>query len=433
MSKVRNRIIICFFSVFICSISCAAGLGDYQSFSAKGKEISIQERYDSLSEVVPGYIMLHSESTSVIPAYIAEKYQNCIYRAMVNTEKMKPFSLDKWLIGKFGFEKARSSKEFIYALSDERYPCIISGICQPFISKSSDGYVLMLSFYRFSDNGFPITVVRVISSIGLMEKALQAMLNEYNSIIENKVFVGLKKYKVIVKPFVLESRTYIGQSSGEFDYILSSFIEQDGITIKSDDDVFSRLFAYLLYTTEMVKSVSTIDLGQFVNTEYGSYDYADYTIEGRIQLTDQINIFHITLKDAKTDKTIKDVKFFNPDFSMSGLWNSYHNIIYSLADSIFGKDGYGVVPDIKTPGQGLYINNIFLGWDRLEKCVLPKGKHFIYTGDYLKPDASIEVKGRSKSVDINGDIYRSFFLFLDDRNWIFRGKDGERVWKLLEK
>ena len=45
----------------------------------------------------------------------------------------------------------------------------------------------------------------------------------------------------------------------------------------------------------------------------------------------------------------------------------------------------------------------------------------------------MEIKGRAKAVDINGDIYRSFFLYLDDRNWIFRGKDGERVWKLLEK
>ena len=197
--------------------------------------------------------------------------------------------------------------------------------------------------------------------------------------------------------------------------------------------MFSRLFSYLLYTTEMVQAVSAIDLNQYVNTEYNTYEYADYVISGRVQLTDQINIFHISLHDAKTNKLIKEVKFFNPDFSMAGLWDSYHNIIYSLADSIFGEDQYGVGPDIKTPGQGLFINNIFLGWDRLEKCVLPKGKHFIYTGDYLKPDSSVSVKDKSKTTDINGNLYRSFFLFLDDRNWIFRGKDGERVWKLLEK
>lgn len=432
MYKIK-KIILLFFSLFICGISFAAGLEDVQAYINSEPEIPIQERYDALSELVPGFIMLQTNSTSVIPSYIAEEYQNKIYRAMVNTDKMKPVSLDKYLIQKYGIDKARNAKDFIYELADERYPCLIIGVCQPFILKSSDGYVLILSFYRFSDNGFPITVVRTIPNLSTMTEALNAMLVEYNSIVESKLFETAKKQKIIVKPFVLESRTYIGQSTGEFDYIPSSFIEQDGITIKPEDDMFSRLFSYLLYTTEMVQAVAAIDLNQYVNTKYNTYDFADYVISGRVQLTDQINIFHITLHDAKTDTVIKEVKFFNPDFSMAGLWDSYHNIIYSLANSIFGVDQYGVVPDIKTPGQGLFINNIFLGWDRLEKCVLPKGKHFIYTGDYLKPDASVSVKDKSKTTDINGNLYRSFFLFLDDRNWIFRGKDGERVWKLLEK
>ena len=429
----KNKICIFFFSLFISCISYAAGLEDFQAFLPSQESIPIQEKYDALSEVVPGYVMLHINSTSSIPLYISEEIQKELYKAMVNTEKMKPVSLDKWLIGKYGMEKAKNSKDFIYALADERYPCLISGTCQPFLFESSNGYVLMLSFYRFSDNGFPITIIRTIENLNMISEVINAMLSEYLAIVESKTFESGKKYKVIVKPFVLESRTYIGQSTGDFDYIPSSFIEQDGVTIKPEDDYFSRVFSYLLYTTEMVQTVSAIDLNQYVKTDYDSYAYADYVIEGRIQLTDQINIYHIALRDAKSNKLIKDVKFFNSEFSLAGVWDSYHNIIFSLADSLFGKDNYGVVPDIKTPGQGLFINNTFLGWDKLEKCVLPKGKHFIYTGDYLKPDANVSVKDKSKSVDINGNLYRSFFLFLDDRNWIFRGKDGERVWKLLGK
>ncbi len=432
MNKVITKIVF-IFSFLICSVSYAAGLEDDQLLMNKETEIPIQEKYDSLSELVPCFVMLQPNTTSSVPAYIAEEFQKVLYRAMVNTEKIKPVSLDKWLIGKFGLNKASNSKEFIYAISDERYPCIMAGVCQPFILKSSDGYVLILSFYKLSDNGFPIIVVRTVPSLSELPKIIAAMLNEYISISENKLFETGKKYKIIVKPFVLESRTYIGQSTGEFDYIPSTFIEQDGVTIKAEDDIFSRLFSYLLYTTEMVQAVPVNDLNQFVKVESNSYEYADYIVEGRVQLTDQINIFHISLKNAKTNKLIKEVKFFSPDFTMGGLWDSYHNIIFSLADDIFGKDSYGVVPDIKTPGQGLFINNIFLGWDRLEKCVLPKGKHFIFTGDYYHPDSSMEIKGKSKAVDINGNIYRSFFLYLDDRNWIFRGKDGERVWKLLEK
>ncbi|MGN0384112.1 MAG: hypothetical protein ACI4DS_07570 [Eubacterium sp.] len=431
MHKVRNNFII--LSLFICSISYAASLEHYQSLMKKGSIIPIQEKYDALSDLVPGYAMLPINTTSVIPAYIAEEVQNEIYRAMINTKKLKPVSLEKWLIGKYGLKKAKNSQDFIYTLADEHYPCLMSGVCQPFIFESSSGYVLILSFYRFIDKGFPITVLRNISNLSLLTEALNAMLAEYNAIIENKIFENGKKYKIIVKPFNLECRTYIGQSTGEFDYISCNFIEQDGVTIRSQDDMFSRLFAYMLYTTEMVRSVATVDLNQYVNEKYDSYEYADYVIEGRVQLTDQINIFHVCLRDAKNNKVIKEVKFFNSDFTISGIWDSYHNIIYSLADSIFGKDCYGVVPDISIPGQGLFINNIFIGWDKLEKCVLPKGKHFIYTGDYFKPDSAISVKNKRKSVDINGNLYRSFFLFLDDRNWIFRGKDGERVWKLLEK
>ena len=132
---------------------------------------------------------------------------------------------------------------------------------------------------------------------------------------ESKNFENGNKIKVIVKPFTLESRTYIGHSKGEFDYISASFIEQDGIIIKGEDDFFSRLFSYSLYTTEMVKSVSCLDLNQYVNSKYNSYGYADFVIEGRIQLTDQINIYHISLKEASCDKIIKEVKYFSSDFS----------------------------------------------------------------------------------------------------------------------
>lgn len=427
----KNKFIFVFLFIFVSWNSFTASIEDFKV----GTEsvVGIQEKYDSLSEVVPGFIMLPIEGTSAIPTFVKEEFKNILNREMVLTDVMKPVSLEKWLIGKFGLEKAKNSKDFVTAIFDERYPCTISGLCQPYIFQLSDKFVILLSFYRLADKGFPITVLRHVSSLDQMAKAIAAMLKEYNLIIESKNFENGNKIKVIVKPFTLESRTYIGHSKGEFDYISASFIEQDGIIIKGEDDFFSRLFSYSLYTTEMVKSVSCLDLNQYVNSKYNSYGYADFVIEGRIQLTDQINIYHISLKEASSNKIIKEVKYFSSDFSLSGVWEAYNNVIYSLADYLFGKEGYGVVPDIYTPGQGLFINNIFLGWDKLQKCVLPKGKHFIYTGDYLQPDAFVEIKAKDKAVDINGDLYRSFFLYLDERNWIFRGKDGERVWKLLEK
>ena len=167
MFRIKNKFIVFFSTLFILSSSFAAGSEDYQPFFAQKAEVPVQERYDALSEFVPGFVMLQAGTTSAIPGYLAEEYQNTIYRCMIDTEKMKPVSLEKWLMGKYTMAKAKNSKDFIFALADERYPCLISAACQPFILKSSDGYVIILSFYRFTDEGYPITVVRTISSLSI--------------------------------------------------------------------------------------------------------------------------------------------------------------------------------------------------------------------------------------------------------------------------
>lgn len=421
------------FSVIFYSTSFSAGLTDL--LKKKEEEfIPVQTKYDALSEVVPTYIVLQPSGTSMITQEVLDSLQNKLNRAMIDTEKMKPVTLDKWLISQYGIKKAQDSNKFINTLSSEKYPCLMKGACHLYIFKTSEGYGLILSISNFERGTNPITTFRKIEKISDSTNAFLGMLNEYQNIIENNIQTKTKKKKIVMKPFVLESRKYVGQSDGEFEYIQTPFIEQDGVSIRSSDDFFSRLLGYSLYTTQMVEPIIPLDLEQYA--EIGNDNLianADFYIEGRIQLTDQINIYHISLFDAKTKRMLKDVKFFSSDFSITGIWKANNNIVFSLADYIFGKDNYGISPDINVPGQGMFLNNIYIGCDNLEKCVLPKGKHIIYTGDYYKPDANVEIKNKNKSVDIDGELYRSFFLYLDERNWLFRGKDGERVWNLLEK
>lgn len=427
----KKLLLLIFFSIIMFSTSFSKGVED---FALKKEElIPIQTKYDSLTDVVPSYIMLHATGTSMISQEVLDAFQDKMYRSMINTEKIKPVLLDKWLITKYGLEKEKNIQKFVSVLANESYLCNVVGVCNPYLFETSDGYAIMLSFYNFEKKGFPITVFRKIESLAYCTEALNAMFQEFIAITTDNSNKLYNKKKIIVKPFVLESRKYLGQTSGEFDYIPSTFIEQDGVLIRSTDDIFSRLLGYSLNTTQMVDAVSALDIQQFVEPQFDTYDFADFYIEGRIQLTDQINIFHIVLYDAKTKKEIKNTKYFSSDFSLEGIWLGNNNIVYSLADSIFGKDSYGICPDIRVPGQGMFLNNMFVGWDNLEKFVLPKGKHFIYTGTYLIPDANMEVKNKDRAVDINGESYKSFFLYLDDRNWLFRGKDGERVWNLLEK
>ncbi len=397
------------------------------------KSEPIQKVYDSLAEDTPTYIMIQSSGTTAIVPELNRVIQDKVNRAMVNTKKMKPVLLDKWLLENYGTKKANNVLDFVKILSEENYPSKITGLCHPYVFKISEEYVIMLSFYRFEDNGYPFMTFRKIKTLSQCEGAVQAMLDEYLKVIENKSNTLYPKKKVIVKPFVLECRKYAGQSTGDFDYIPSPFIEQDSVIIQSEDDYFSHTFAYSLNTTQMLQAIAVNDIPQFTDTKFNSYSSADYYVEGRVQLTDQINIYHVALFNAKTNQKIKDVKYFTSDFSIVGNWIANMNLVYSLADYLFGKENYGICPDINVPGQGLYINNMFIGWDKLENFILPRGKHIIYTGTYFDEDSSAVIKDRNKVVDVNGSLYRSFFLYLDERNWLFRGKDGERVWNLMEK
>lgn len=416
----------------ICSTSLNAASKDDEFLPKSANEfVPVQKKYDELGENIPSYIMIHATGSGMMSQEILDAVQDKLNRSMVKTEKLKPVLLDKWLYSTYSENKASDIQSFINTLSQENYPVNMEGVCHPYIFKVSDGYVIILSFYRFSDNGIPVQTLRKIRSLSECSKAFDAMVSEYLTVTATKKKANYKK--VVVKPFTLENRKYNVQSSGDFDYIPSPFIEQDGVLIRSNDDYFSRLFSYSLCSTQMVKSISCLDLEQYVNENFSKVENSDYYIEGRVQLTDQINIFHIALKDSRTDKTIQTVKYFSSEFSVEGIIYACNSIICSLADSIFGKENYGICPLINVPGQGLFLNDNYIGWDRLENFVLPKGKHIIYTGDYFKKDPTYQVKNKNKNVDINGEIYRSFFVYLEERNWLFRGKDGERVWNLLEK
>lgn len=433
MKGIKNSIEKVLFSVLFCGLSFSA-TAKIPFTKSEEEIVPIQEKYDALKDKIPGYVMIRAGGTSEIPAQTLDDIQDKANRSMINSEKMKPVLLDKWLSEKYGETKEKNIYDFINALSVEKFKnCNVAGVCHPYVFKTSDGFVLIMSFYRYSDKGYPVITFRKVDSLELCSKAFSAMINEFLAICESKSDKIYGRKKVIVKPFVLESRKYLGQTGGDFDYIPATFIEQDGITIRSSDDMFSRMLGYSLYATQMVQVITAQDLETYVESDFNKYDFADYYIEGRIQLTDQINIYHITLFDARTKKELKSVKYFSSDFSALGINTANNNIVYSLADSLFGKDNYGVSPDINVPGQGLYLNNVYVGCDSLSKFILPKGKHIIYTGDYFNQDPNFEVKHKKRSKDINGNVYRSFFLYLDERNWIFRGKDGERVWNLLGK
>ena len=433
----KNRKKLCTAIIFIfafCSTSfCGTPKLDPSMLAETKKVEPIQKKYDSLAENTPVYIMIQSSGTTAIIPELNNLIQDKVNRAMINTEKMKPVLLDKWLLETYGTNKSTNLMEFVKVLSGENYPLDITGICHPYVFKISEEYVIMLSFYKLKTEGFPYMTFRKIKRLSDAEAAVEAMLNEYINVTENKSDTMYPKKKVIVKPFILECRKYAGQSTGEFDYIPSPFIEQDSVIIQSEDDFFSHTFAYSLNTTQMLDSLVVNDIPQFTDTKFTSYKAADYYVEGRVQLTDQVNIYHVSLFDAKTNQKIKDVKYFTSDFTIVGNWIANMNLVYGLADYLFGKDNYGICPDINVPGQGLYINNMFIGWDKIENFILPRGKHIIYTGTYFNQDNNAVIKNRKKAVDINGSLYRSFFLYLDERNWLFRGKDGDRVWNLMEK
>lgn len=393
-----------------------------------------QDAYDALSEITPAVCMLDVSAASAVPAALQNDFADQLARGMTMSGMFKPVSMQKWLVSQYGIKKSKNVFTLMNDLKSERYPVLLDAVCKPYLFKTGEWYVMYIELLPFNLNGYPLTALRIFKKSAQIPELVQACINDLAAMYRNNRWSSGKK-RIAVAPFAIECRKMVGQKSGEFEYITTSFTDQDGVTLRDTDDYFSRLFSYIFTTTGMYSCCPVGDIPEYTGTGNVDSSTADYLLKGRVQLTDEINIFYVDFINLQTNTTIRSARFFTSDFSLSGIWKLIHDVLAVFCADTLPKDSFGIIPTITAPSQGFYIDNMFAGWDTLEEFPLARGKHRIRAGTYAAPYPELtgmEVSSETKKSDEVNTI-QNYFVYVDTRTWLFKGKDGEYVWNLLEK
>jgi hypothetical protein len=392
-----------------------------------------QDAYDALSEITPAVCMLDVSATSAIPDGMQDEFADQINRLMTMSGMFKPVSLEKWLVSQYGIKKTRNTFTLMNDLKSERYPVMLDALCKPYLLKNGEWYVMYIELMPFDLNGYPLMALRIFKKPAQMPELIQACISDLAVLYKNKTWSAGRKH-IVVAPFTIECRKMVGQKSGEFEYITTSFTEQDGVTIRVTDDYFNRLFAYVFTTSGMFSCSPLGDIPEYAGSGNADSSVADYLLRGRVQLTDEVNIYYVDFVNLQTNTTIRSARFFTSDFSLNGTWKLIHDILAVFCGDVLPKESFGFIPTITAPSQGFYIDNMFTGWDTLEEIPLARGKHRIMAGTYTAPYPDFsETVSTSETKSADAINIRNYFVYVDTRTWLFKGKDGEYVWNLLEK
>lgn len=388
----------------------------------------LQERYDSLPDMTVSLCMLHVRKAADVPEKTALEFENEVKKQMVLTGYFKPVSLDKWLAVKYGKIKADSVFSFVEDLASERYPINMGGICEPSLFKSGKRYVVNIKIYPFSQKGYPLEAVRIVESRGKIRSMVTGCLSDLKQLYDGRTWYG-KKTRIAVAPFEIDCKKLIEQHSGEFEFIKTSFSEEEGVTIKETDDYFSHICSYIFNTTGIFSSVSLGGISDYVIPYAGgSGTSAEYLVKGKIQLTDKMNIYYIDLYNAETGKLIKRFSTVSTVFTLEEMWRIFSIMAQNICAYTCGSGNYAVLPEIRQKGRCFYIDGLFAGWERTGGLPMLKGRHIIRTGTYICADIV-----NNPENDMKKDNKDVFINMTDEKTWVFIGRQGEYVWNLLGK
>lgn len=394
-----------------------------------GKKIDMQIIYDNMSELVPIVGYMRPEYTTDIDLEFATAVDSEIKNQMIMTSTFKPVSMVKWLTSKYGQNKASSIFDFIKELNEERYPVNVMGIYKPYIYKVGNEIVIKISVFPFSKGGYPISAVRIVKSEKEMKEAIPYLLSDLSKLlkVQNEQFA-----KLAVEPFKINCRTLIEQRTGEFDFITTSFSNQEGVEIKSTDDYFSELFSYQAQCTGLFAATTTKNIDEYIskdtlwNTAYSGY--ADYVVRGDITLSNRFNILTLQLINARTGQLVRSTKHITKSFTLEDIWNYNYMFISDFCKVLFNQQDVKFIENIDNEGKYFYMNGMFAGFDSIENVPIRAGKTIINTGTKFASDVSINPNL------VNEKNNKDYYIYTNnDKVFIYKGREGAYVWNLLEK
>ena len=409
-------------------------------FKSKEKIITaMQDKYNDMSDTLPAVYILATSATSAVPQEIVSLFDYELPRQLVIQGALKPISMDKWLASSYAQNKAADPLILLKALSEERYLVPLKYICKPYLFKSGSVLAVNINFYPLTDDKYPIQIMRVIKKEKDVVPVIQAILQEFSERVQTPKS-GRKK-KVIVNDFALEFRKLIELKSGEFEYVTTPFIQFKDTVLRTGDNYFSFLFGYTLNTTNLADVLCSQDFSGLAQTAVKKTPLADYIVNGRVQLTEQICIFYIDVYDAQTAQLRNSIKFPVETLDFNSVWAAFRKIVRLFADDLFGAGTYGLVLPLRAKENAFYYNNQLVGIGELTDFILPKGRHIVYTGGMLSQEKSSYGAGSefisgvkyNFAIDIERAGRHKVYLYFGEHDFLYIDEYGSYVWNLLDK
>lgn len=403
---------------------------DQSIFTGLKKNVDLQAIYNDMTDLTPAVACLAPESTSSMPKELINMLSEELKNQMILTGYFKPVSLNKWLGTKYVQKKASNIYNLISDLKSERFPINLVGVCKPFIFKVGNQYVLYIALYPFSEDGYPLTSIKFFSCNNDIKDAIKYSLQELNILFKQS---KESKIRLAIAPFTIECKTLLEQKSREFDFISTSFSEQEGVEVKTSDDYFSNLFTHQANATGLFKASLIGDIPEYIEqnsiTAESLQGFADYLITSRIILSDKVNLIKLSIYSVKTGRIIDTIEYFTKKLSLKEIWNFNFYFLQKICQLTCKQNSYTVIQKIEADKRGFYLNNMFLGWNSLDGVPVKTGKIIINTGSYFSSD-SIQNSIMDSALYKNNDFY---IYTTNSETQIFTGREGEYVWNLLEK
>lgn len=413
----------------------AFDLGGIFSGKKDEKVVPLQEQYESLPVTVPAVAMFAASATTAIPDEMLRGFEQELYRQMIQKKIVKPVSMNTWLYLQYGKRKVKDPLVLLERIGRENYVVPLQMVCKPYLFRTNEFYGVRLSLYGISGDYYPVDVFRLFSDPIEIPAVIGACLDEV-SIRVRTPDSGLKRKKILVEKFSLEIKKLVELESGEFEYIEAPFIQQGEVTLRSEDELFSQVCAYVFTSTGFYHSVVAEDFSLFSDTSFSDSANADYIIRGRVQLSDQMSVLYFYLLDASNGKELLSVRYPLRDFSLQTVWNAYREISCTVSKKILPEGSFGIATGLESDGSMFYVDNYFVGWDSMEGFLVPRGILPILTGSFLyswqRLDA-IPESMRMIKLKQNKSIVQIFYAFYDTGFRLFTDRDGEYLQNLLSK
>lgn len=432
---IKQLLFLIFFSGFITGPLFGAGADNLKvpKVDKKGlkkfeKVIDMQGYYNDLSEMVPAVILLAPDSTSGITNQMTESLYNEIKLQMVLNSYFKPISMTKYLDGKYTDKKEKNLFQFFDGIKSERYQVNLKGICKSKIFKCGSEYIVYIAILPFDNQGYPITSLRIIKNENEIQSAVKNCLFDLNKLMKEHVN---GKIKIAVSPFEISCRTLVEQKTGEFDFIKTSFSNQEGIELKESDDFFSYILAHQATATGLYSATPLNLIPEYVNgniTSTSITNRADYLVKTKIVLSNKNNIISMSLIRTDTGTLLKTSNYFTKNLNATEVWKFLNYFLSEITKTVYSEKNYAILNNISYSGKAFYKDGMFIGWNTIDNFPIPANKLIINTGSML-----------ISNIAENPNIYYSnnnndLFIYVNNNEIkTFIGREGAYVWNLLEK